>query len=68
MSKDESIDDVLTTLTEQEILYIMDYYVEPSKGELEDEFIGRCMSKLVGDEGKEQDQSYAICKSIWENR
>jgi hypothetical protein len=68
MSKDESIDDVLTTLTEQEILYIMDYYVEPGKGEQEDEFIGRCMSKLVGDEGKEQDQSYAICKSIWSNR
>jgi hypothetical protein len=59
---------VLETLTESEVAYIMDCYVEPGKGETEDEFIGRCMSKLVGDEGKEQDQSYAICKSIYENK
>jgi hypothetical protein len=41
-------------------------FVEPTAGESQDEFIGRCMSKLVGDEGKDQDQAYAICISTWE--
>lgn len=62
------IDEVIMTLTEDEIKWIMDFYVEPGKGEREDDFIGRCMSKLVGDEGKEQDQSYAICKNIWDTK
>lgn len=43
-------------------------FVEPSAGENKDEFIGRCMSKLVGDEGKPQDQAYAICISSWDNK
>jgi hypothetical protein len=41
-------------------------FVKPSSGESEDEFIPRCMSVLVGDEGKDPDQAYAICNSMWE--
>lgn len=40
--------------------------VTPNKGESQDEFHSRCMSKLVGDEGYEQDQANAICYSYWE--
>jgi hypothetical protein len=42
-------------------------FVKPSSSETEGDFIGRCMSVLVGDEGKPQDQAYAICKSTWDN-
>lgn len=42
-------------------------FVKPSAGESEDEFIGRCMGVMYR-EGKPQDQSYAICKSMWEER
>lgn len=66
--KMSEIEEVLSTLTDQEVIYIMDCYVEPNKGETEKEFIPRCIAKLVGDEGKEQDQSLAICYSLWENR
>ena len=41
-------------------------FVEKKPGEDKDEFINRCMSKLVGDEGYEQDQAYAICNTTWE--
>ena len=41
-------------------------FVEKKAGEGKDEFINRCMSKLVGDEGYEQDQAYAICNTTWE--
>ena len=40
-------------------------FVEPSKGEDENEFIPRCIKYIV-DEGKEQEQAVAICYSIWE--
>ena len=40
-------------------------FVNPSKGEREDEFIPRCIAKLVGDEGYENDQAAAICYSTW---
>lgn len=43
-------------------------FVDPQSGETQDEFIGRCMSKLVGDEGYAQDQAYAICISTYENK
>lgn len=66
--KMSDVEEVLLTLTENEILYIMDCYVEPGKGEKQDEFIPRCIAKLVGDEGKPQDQAAAICYSIWENK
>jgi len=42
-------------------------FVEPNKGEREDEFIPRCISYMVG-EGKDQDQAAAICYSKWENK
>lgn len=40
-------------------------FVTPSKGEHETEFIPRCIAKLVGDEGYENDQAAAICYSTW---
>jgi hypothetical protein len=42
-------------------------FVKPTSSETEGDFIGRCMSVLVGDEGKPQDQAYAICKSTWDS-
>jgi hypothetical protein len=42
-------------------------FVEPNKGEREDEFIPRCISYVVG-EGKTEDQAAAICYSKWENK
>lgn len=41
-------------------------FVEKKPGESKDDFINRCMSKLVGDEGYEQDQAFAICNTTWE--
>ena len=41
-------------------------FVNPSAGENEDQFIPRCIAKLVGDEGYENDQAAAICYSTWE--
>jgi hypothetical protein len=43
-------------------------FVDPQSGETEDEFINRCMSKLVGDEGYENEQAYAICINTYENK
>ena len=40
-------------------------FVEPSKGEDENEFIPRCIKYIV-DEGKDTEQAVAICYSIWE--
>lgn len=36
----------------------------PNKTETEDEFISRCMKEVI-DEGYDQEQGYAICKSKW---
>ena len=41
-------------------------FVNPKSGESEDEFVSRCMSVLIGDEGKPEDQAAAICYSMWE--
>jgi hypothetical protein len=43
-------------------------FVKPSSGESQDEFISRCMSVLIGDEGKPEDQAAAICYSMWEEK
>jgi len=43
-------------------------FVEPGETESESEFIGRCMSALVGEEGYEQSQAAAICYSKWRDR
>ena len=42
-------------------------FVEPSAGESEDDYIGRCIPKLI-DEGYDQDQAAAICYDSWRNR
>jgi len=34
---------------------------KPHSGEGENEYISRCASKLIGEEGYEQDQALAIC-------
>ena len=41
-------------------------FVVPSKGEHETEYMPRCMSALVGDEGKNPDEAFAICNSMWQ--
>lgn len=43
-------------------------FVDPRSGESQEEYIPRCISKLVGDEGYDQDQAYAICISTYENK
>jgi len=43
-------------------------FVEPGPTETESEFIGRCMSALVGDEGYDQSQAAAICYSKWRDK
>jgi len=43
-------------------------FVEPASGESEDEFIPRCIAKLVGDEGYEMDQAAAICYSTYREK
>lgn len=40
-------------------------FVNPRSGERQTEFIPRCMSVLVGDEGYPEDQAAAICYSTW---
>jgi len=40
-------------------------FIEPSKGEHENDFLPRCI-KYVIDEGKESEQAVAICNSLWE--
>jgi len=42
-------------------------FVKPKAGEEHDPFMGRCISKLVGEEGYEQDQASAICHTYWED-
>ena len=41
-------------------------FVEPSAGESEEEFLGRCIPAML-DEGKEQDQAVAMCYSMYQN-
>lgn len=48
----------------KDFLVFKNDFINPSTGENENEFIKRCMSYVVG-EGKEQEQAYAICQSIW---
>ena len=45
-----------------------DFVVEPGGKENEDEFINRCMSVEVGENGYEIGQAYAICKAKWDNK
>ena len=50
----------------KDYLVFKDEFVNPQKGEKQDEFMQRCI-KYVIDEGKEQQQAIAICNSLWEN-
>ena len=43
-------------------------FVDPGSGESEDDFIPRCIAKLVGDEGYETDQAAAICYSTYREK
>jgi hypothetical protein len=52
---------------QRDFLAFNEKFIEPSKGEHEDEFIPRCISYVVG-EGKDQEQATAICYSIWDER
>jgi ATP-dependent protease ClpP protease subunit len=38
---------------------------KPNSGESQKDFIGRCMSQLVGEEGKDKEQAAAICFSTF---
>lgn len=42
--------------------------MKPNKDETRDEFTSRCMSKLVGDEGKDRQQAFVICQSYWNKK
>lgn len=50
----------------KDFLAFNEQFIEPKKGEHEEEFIPRCV-KYVIDEGKSQEQAVAICYSLWEN-
>lgn len=44
-------------------------FVEPSKGEKEQEFISRCISYVMNKgETEDTSQAYAICKTKWDNK
>ena len=43
-------------------------FVDPSAGESQEDFIPRCIAKLVGDEGYETDQAAAICYSTYREK
>jgi hypothetical protein len=39
---------------------------KPVAGESKRDFIKRCMEMLVGQEGRDSKQAYAICNSLWD--
>lgn len=41
---------------------------KPKAGEEKNAYISRCVSQLMKDEGKEQEQALAICFSYWERK
>lgn len=48
----------------KDFLLFKEEFINPSKGEHQDEFLQRCV-KYVIDEGKDPNQAVAICNSIW---
>jgi hypothetical protein len=46
----------------------VEQFVDPGAGESEDDFIPRCIAKLVGDEGYDTDQAAAICYSTYREK
>jgi hypothetical protein len=49
----------------KDFLMFREDFIEPNKGEQQDEFLQRCI-KYVIDEGKTSEQSVAICNALWE--
>jgi hypothetical protein len=49
------------------LIFRQEQFVEPQKGETEDDYIQRCIKYEI-DEGKEQEQAVAICYSKWEQK
>jgi hypothetical protein len=49
----------------KDFLAFKNEFIEPSKGEGENDFLERCI-KYVIDEGKETEQAVAICNGLWE--
>ena len=50
------------------LAFKIEQFVEPAAGETEDEYIPRCIAKLVGDEGYDTDQAAAICYSTYREK
>jgi hypothetical protein len=46
----------------------IEQFVDPGAGESEDEFIPRCIAKLVGDEGYDTEQAAAICYNTYREK
>ena len=51
---------------QRDFLAFREQFIQPSKGEHQDEFLPRCISYVIN-EGKDSEQAVAICNSIWEN-
>ena len=51
---------------QRDFLAFREQFIEPTKGEHEQDFLHRCI-KYVIDEGKDTAQAVAICNSIWQN-
>ena len=52
---------------QKDFLAFKNEFVEPAKGESEEEYIGRCVKVLI-DEGTDQEQALAICYSKWQTK
>jgi len=52
---------------QKDFLAFKNEFVEPAKGESEEEYIGRCVKVLVN-EGTDQEQALAICYSKWKEK
>ena len=50
------------------LAFAREEFVDPSAGESQDDFIPRCIAKLVGDEGYDTDQAAAICYSTYREK
>lgn len=47
-------------------MFKADEFLAPGPTENHDEWISRCMGVIVGEEGKDEAQAYAICESKWD--
>ena len=50
---------------QRDFLAFNEQFIQPNKGEHQDEFLQRCI-KYVIDEGKDSAQAVAICNSLWD--